>query len=293
MDNTASTIADDGSPREIGGYTVLERFTSGLTWLAAAPGGRRVVLKVLDEDCLWKNQLHPNIKDRLGRVRELAHTGVSNLYGVERADSLVYAVWEYVPGQTLDQFALPGDRPRRDLIPLCRDLMLALEMLHARGIVHGAVKPSNVIVCADENRLMLTHVSPWLYTEPQEDVRAAVAMLRDIVHRRGEAGTPCALLLDDPATQELSPRQLAARLGALTESHDPGAEAAGEFARPADRRQGDPIRRRALAGAALTVVFAAAIFAALRIHANRQQPPAPEPPEAPPAALRPPENTLQ
>ena len=293
MDTTAPTLVDDDSPREIGGYAVLETFTPNLTWLAAAPGGRRVVLKALDEDCLWKNQLHPNIKDRLGRVRELAHTGVANLCGVERADSLVFAVWDFVPGRTLDDFALAPDRSQRDLIPLLRDLMLALEMLHARGIVHGAIKPSNVIVSEDGHRLMLTHISPWLYTEPQEDVRAAVTMLRDIVHRRGDAATPLGSLLGDDSNHDLSPRQLAARLGGLAESHEVGADAAADSTRDAEGRRGDPIRRSALAGAALTVVLAAAIFTALSIHANRQQPPAPEPPEAPPAALRPPENTPQ
>ena len=73
-----------GDRSEIGGYRVLRTLLSDQSWLAEAPGGRRVVLKVLDEDCLWKGQLHPNIKDRLGRVRELAHVGVANLYGVER-----------------------------------------------------------------------------------------------------------------------------------------------------------------------------------------------------------------
>src|SRR5688572_20858910 len=202
MDNTASTIADDGSPREIGGYTVLEGFTSGLTWLAAAPGGRRVVLKVLDEDCLWKNQLHPSIKDRLGRVRELAHTGVTNLYGVERADGLVYAVWEYVPGETLDQFALSPACDPRKLVEVATEVLFAVEMLHARGIVHGAIKASNVVIDPAGGRPVLTHVSPLLYSDPQEDVRAAAHMIRSLVARRGDAATPLARLLDDPSTLE-------------------------------------------------------------------------------------------
>src|SRR5687768_9643427 len=114
METPALESPNQDLPQEIGGYMLSRTLTEGQSWLAAAPGGRLVVLKILDEDCLWKNQLHPSIKDRLGRVRELAHTGVTNLYGVERADGLVYAVWEYVPGETLDQFALsPACDPRK------------------------------------------------------------------------------------------------------------------------------------------------------------------------------------
>ena len=71
------------SMSEIGGYRELCA-VSEQGWVGTAAGGRRVVLKRLDEDCLWKGQLHPSVKDRLARVRELAHQGVANLHGVER-----------------------------------------------------------------------------------------------------------------------------------------------------------------------------------------------------------------
>src|SRR5881394_1545887 len=90
---------------EIGGYRVTAALLPDQSWLAEAAGGRRVVLKTLDEDCLWKGQLHPNIRDRLGRVRELAHVGVANLYGVEREAGLTYLVWEYVEGRTLAELS--------------------------------------------------------------------------------------------------------------------------------------------------------------------------------------------
>jgi hypothetical protein len=47
-------------------------------------GGRQVVLKKLDDDCLLDGQLHPSIKLRLERVRELPVRCVANFLGVER-----------------------------------------------------------------------------------------------------------------------------------------------------------------------------------------------------------------
>src|ERR1700712_5367609 len=96
-----------GEASEIGGYQVVRTLAPDQTWLATAAGGtgRTLVLKALDQDCIWKSQLHPNVKDRLGRVRELAHAGVANLYGVERDGGLTYLVWEYILGETLADLA--------------------------------------------------------------------------------------------------------------------------------------------------------------------------------------------
>src|SRR5258706_7724186 len=115
-------------PSEIGGYRIIQTI-SEQSWIAVVAGGRRVVLKVLDEDCLWKGQLHPNVRDRLARVRELAHVGVANLYGVERDGGLTYLVWEYVEGRTLDVYTRSAGP--RELARLARGLVLGLEMLHA------------------------------------------------------------------------------------------------------------------------------------------------------------------
>src|SRR5881227_419589 len=93
-------------PDEIGGYEVLEPLGQAAeSALAVAPGNRRVVLKLLDPDCLLRPapnpKLHPSIRDRLARVRELAHAGVANLYGVEHDAGRVYLVWEFIDGVPL------------------------------------------------------------------------------------------------------------------------------------------------------------------------------------------------
>jgi serine/threonine protein kinase len=253
---------------EIGGYRVLRTLLPDQSWLAEAPGGRTVVLKVLDEDCLWKTQLHPNIKDRLARVRELAHVGVANLYGVERDAGLTYLVWEHVPGQTLDEYAKTAGP--REVATVGRDLVLGVEMLHARGIVHGSLKASNVIINAD-GRAVITHVSPLLYTEPANDVRALVGILREL-----PLGSP----MEESAHQDLTLRRLAARLSAIVDVRETGA---GEQ----DGLQGLTIRRRAVLGAGATAIVGIALFLGLKHYAAAKTPKPPIPPQAAPEALRP------
>ena len=55
------------SVESIGAYRVERELGEG-SFLACESNGRRVVLKMLEADCLLKGQLHPMIKDRLGRA---------------------------------------------------------------------------------------------------------------------------------------------------------------------------------------------------------------------------------
>jgi tRNA A-37 threonylcarbamoyl transferase component Bud32 len=266
-----------GGRSDIGGYEVLRTLVPEQSWLAAAAGGRKVVLKTLDDDCLWKGQLHPSIKDRLARVRELAHVGVANLYGVERDAGLTYLVWEYVEGETLAEYAGSPRCEKRECRRLARELVLAVEMLHARGIVHGAIKASNVILDRD-GRVVLTHVSPLLYTDPAEDVAALADTLRDLA----PDDEALKQVLAEAGEGEISLRRLATRMGALVESRE-AEGAVGE----ADRQEGKAIRRRALLGAYAAGVLAVLLFAGLKVYADRRSPKPPVPPQPPPAAMQP------
>src|SRR5438309_11298777 len=103
MTEPATPNAASSAPAaEIGGYEILDELTAEQSYLAVAPGGRRVVLKMLEPDVIARGQLHPSVRDRLGRVREIAHAGVANLHGAERDAGRAYLVWEYVEGEPLE-----------------------------------------------------------------------------------------------------------------------------------------------------------------------------------------------
>lgn len=277
MESAGSATNFAADRTEIGGHRILRPLSPDQSWLCVAGGDRMLVLKTLDEDCLWKGQLHPNIRDRLARVRELAHSGVANLYGVERDADLIYMAWEYLEGDTLEERARSSRCGRRDFMVLARELVLAVEMLHARGIVHGGLKGSNVVVDRD-GRLVMTHISPLLYCDPADDTRVLVALLLDLLDERGEGESALARLLKEAEGDEVSLRRLAARIGALIESRETGETP--------ERGRGRSIRKRSLVGAAATAVVAVGLFFALRHYGNVHTPKPPTPPEAAPAAMK-------
>jgi hypothetical protein len=157
-------------------------------------------------------------------------------------------------------------------------------MLHARGIVHGSLKASNVVV-DPEGRVILTHVSPLLYTEPSEDVTAVVGLLWELVEKREETESPLGRLLEELDGEEVSLRRVAGRLGALIEARESGPVVAG--VEEADKIEAKAVRRRAVLGAGATAVLGMMLFFGLRQYANARTPKAPVPPQASPAALQP------
>ena len=240
-----------GVPAELCGYVVDCALKEGQSYLAIGPGGRGVVLKKLDADCLLRGVLHPSIRERLCRVRELAHGGVANLHGVGREGENAYLIWEYIPGRTFDQYAGTDARHPRDLLVLARELILTVDSLHMQGIVHGAINGGNVIV-ADDGSVRLTHVSPLLYTDAGADIESVVALLDGAAARRGERESPFGRLLSEAASSHMSLRQLGVRIAALLESRDAATELPPG---PHDRHR----RRRMLAAAALVSLLGMAL----------------------------------
>jgi hypothetical protein len=245
------------TPTSIGAYHIERELAPKRTYLATIQGGRQVVLKMLDPDCLLDGQLHPSVRERLARVRELAEKGVANLHGVERDGPYTFLVWDYVPGRTFAE-AAASELPHRELLQLSRELVLLVESLHAGGIVHGAIGGGNVIV-DPSRRLRLTHVSPLLYADPRHDARAVTELLEKTVAARRENGLPLGQALATAREENASLRELSGLLAGASEVRE-GTAAAPQH----DVKREAWMRRRALLGAALVAGAGLGAFATIR-----------------------------
>src|SRR5438094_2061286 len=111
----------------------------------AAPGVRDEVERFRREMRLWPRLSHPNI------VR-LIDSG-------ETARGMLYAVFEYVPGETLRHLLdQEGKLSLPESVHLMTQVLDALSAAHASGVVHRDLKPENVMITktgARRNALVL------------------------------------------------------------------------------------------------------------------------------------------
>ena len=75
--------------------------------------------------------------------------------GIDESTSTPYLVMEYVEGQPLERMLDKGSIPFPRACAWIADVASALGVAHRKGIIHGDVKPANILV-SDEGRVKLT-----------------------------------------------------------------------------------------------------------------------------------------
>jgi tRNA A-37 threonylcarbamoyl transferase component Bud32/streptogramin lyase len=170
-----SVQADPRIGSELLGYRIevlLGRGGMGVVYLAYdARLKRRVALKLvapeLSED--------PGFRERFLAETELAasleHPNVVPVYDAGEVDGQLYLAMRYVEGADLKTLlAREHVLPPRRALAICGQIADALDSAHARGLVHRDVKPSNVLLDADEH----VYLADFGLTRriAEEDVRA-------------------------------------------------------------------------------------------------------------------------
>jgi tRNA A-37 threonylcarbamoyl transferase component Bud32 len=201
-------------------YSLLQTLTADRTFLCTDVSSNIVVLKRLDEDCLHRRQLHPSIRERLAKVRELPHPRLATLRGVERWRGMACLVWTWLDGETWDDCV---GKPMENFGALASALVEAVEALHELGIVHGNLHGRNAIVRPD-GQVWLTDVSPYLYTDPAADIAAVIRILDEAVPRLpAMPAERLGRLLDETAAGKSGLRELSHSLRELEAEDDTNA----------------------------------------------------------------------
>jgi serine/threonine protein kinase/tetratricopeptide (TPR) repeat protein len=110
---------------------------------------RPVALKLLSDTLACKSDSRNRILAEGRAASALNHPGITTIYEVGEDGDQIFIVMELISGQTLRAVILEGPCEMRTLTRLGAQVAETLAVAHAHGIVHGDVKPENVVVQAD------------------------------------------------------------------------------------------------------------------------------------------------
>ncbi len=141
-----------------GDYVVDEQLGEGgmgIVFRAIREDGAVVALKVLKPGLV----ADPNAARRFARearaAGEVDHPHLIDVIEAGDVDGTGFLAMRYVPGRSLDdRIRDQGPLPLEDTTRIVAEIASALDALHAAGLVHRDVKPSNILLDAERGALL-------------------------------------------------------------------------------------------------------------------------------------------
>ena len=111
--------------------------------------GRDIAIKVLPEAIGQDQGRLSRFKREAKVLASLNHPNIAQVYGMEESGGVHFLVMELVPGETLAESLKHGASSQEEALRIARQVALALEAAHEKGIVHRDIKPGNIMVTPD------------------------------------------------------------------------------------------------------------------------------------------------
>ena len=110
--------------------------------------GEAVALKVLRPDMLTDEALGvTRLAEELRVARRISHRNIVRVHDIGEADGITFLTMEYVDGASLATvIETRGALAAGAVLSIARQLVRALAVMHAEGVVHGDLKPANLLL---------------------------------------------------------------------------------------------------------------------------------------------------
>jgi serine/threonine protein kinase len=146
-------LARLGKGERVGSYVIEKLIASGgMAWVFLASrlaDDEHVALKILRPQLAEKREFLELFLQEANTLTEFDHPNIVTVYGHGVARELYFLVMEYIPGASLEHIVRELSLSRTQLLHIVRHLCSAVSYLHKNGVIHGDIKPCNVLVSAD------------------------------------------------------------------------------------------------------------------------------------------------
>jgi eukaryotic-like serine/threonine-protein kinase len=138
----------------VGRYEILETIGAGANGSVVRAHdpmiGRLVAIKLLPPE-LAKGEAQNRFLQEARVVGQLSHPSIITLHdmGIEESTSTPYLVMEFLSGQSLDRILEKGGVPTMRACAWVAEVASALAAAHRKGVIHGDVKPANILITED------------------------------------------------------------------------------------------------------------------------------------------------
>ncbi|KUI26274.1 serine/threonine-protein kinase [Mycobacterium sp. GA-2829] len=141
----------------VGRYELRE--VLGLGGMAEVRGGwdtrldRAVAIKLLHPALRAQPEVRGRFEAEARSAAALTHPNVVAVHDYGEDDGVPFIVMERLPGRTLADVIAAGPMSPAQVRSMLDEVLAALEVAHAAGVLHRDIKPGNILLSADANSL--------------------------------------------------------------------------------------------------------------------------------------------
>jgi serine/threonine protein kinase len=142
--------------RQLSNYQIFEKIGEGLTGVVYKGWDNQqqkpAAIKILRQPATAEL-----FREQLSTAKALIHADHPNLcriYEVGQIENEAYIIMELVEGQSLRDIILQRQQDSYDLLDLAAQITRGLKAIHAMKLIHGNLKPSNIMI-SGENAVTL------------------------------------------------------------------------------------------------------------------------------------------
>ncbi|MEW6359217.1 MAG: SUMF1/EgtB/PvdO family nonheme iron enzyme [Planctomycetota bacterium] len=157
--NLLSPIIKGGGRPRVGNYEVISKIGSGrmgVVYKAEQTSLRRIVaLRVLPVRFTSDDALVTALTDEARRASTLMHHNAATLLDIGKSAGLWFMVSQFVEGENLAEIVRrEGRLPEKRAVNITTAMADVLQSAHGLGILHGDIKPQNIIMAKDGNPML-------------------------------------------------------------------------------------------------------------------------------------------
>ncbi|MFM2093210.1 MAG: Serine/threonine-protein kinase PknL, partial [Planctomycetota bacterium] len=143
--------------------------TLGATYLAHDERLDREVVALLTFPRHLNNaNVRQTILDSSRAVAKIFHPNVATILGIIDIDDLSVVLRQWIPGESLSSWVKNGkDISLPEILALAEGMASGLAAIHSEGVLHGDLKPSNIILRAYQPHPVITDfgTATWLHSD--------------------------------------------------------------------------------------------------------------------------------
>jgi hypothetical protein len=197
---------EPADPRLIGPYQLLGRLGAGgmgRVFLGVSAAGRPVAVKIVHAELAADPEFRARFSSEVAAARKVSGLFTALVVDADVDAPVPWLATAYVAGASLSEAVRNrGPLTASSLLALAAGLAKSLTAIHAAGVVHGDLKPSNVLLALDGPRVIDFGISQAAEAAPL--ARAGLVV-----------GTPSFMSPEQAAGQEVGPLSDVFSLGAV------------------------------------------------------------------------------